>query len=175
MEYVLYNEELKRFCVLTETDKIHKSPFIERAYKFDSGNQARKKRSTATRKLFGYHVYGILEDGSIFKVKKSNRKQFSMSERLEVYNKYNGYCYLCGRKLDFSEFEIEHIIPLNRGGTNNFNNLGCSCHMCNRIKQNIDPQDFLERIADIYMYQIEKKIANSFKWKIVHKLLVNLI
>lgn len=42
-------------------------------------------------------------------------------------------------------------------------------------KGNILPSDFFERITEIFMYQMEKKQRNSFKWKIAHRLLNSIV
>lgn len=50
-------------------------------------------------------------------------------------------CYLCGNDIDYTlkspdpwSFEIDHIIPLTLGGTDDLDNLGPSHRQCNRNK-----------------------------------------
>ena len=45
----------------------------------------------------------------------------------------------------------------------------------NIFKGNILPSDFMERITDIFMYQMERKNSHNIKWKIVHRLLGKLV
>ncbi len=53
-----------------------------------------------------------------------------IQEKLEYYN----YCCMyCGEPLN-GEYDIEHIIPLSRGGTNSPENIGVACRHCNRSK-----------------------------------------
>ncbi len=40
-------------------------------------------------------------------------------------------CKYCGVKLDWNEREIEHKIPVSKGGDNSNSNLCISCHQCN--------------------------------------------
>ena len=61
------------------------------------------------------------------------------------------------------------------GGLDEVENLSCVCLDDNRFKSNILPEDFMERITSIFMYQMERKNSQSLKWKIVHKLLVKMI
>ncbi len=70
-----------------------------------------------------------------------------------------------------SDMTIDHIVPLNRNGENSVNNLQCACYACNQFKSNILPEDFMERITAIFMYQMEKKYSGKIRWKIIHKLL----
>src|SRR6266481_309133 len=67
-----------------------------------------------------------------------------MREQLRrIYDKTNGSCHLCGKKLAFTNYgevgaraawEVEHSIPLANGGTHHGNNLFASCVPCNRSK-----------------------------------------
>ena len=70
---------------------------------------------------------------------------------------------------------LDHVIPLSRGGIDNVENLSCVCYEDNQFKNNILPEDFMERITKIFIYQMEKKYSYSLKWKIVHKLLVRMV
>lgn len=49
------------------------------------------------------------------------------------YRSQNGKCWHCGKKLN-NKFEVDHLIPIDKGGTNWPNNIVCSCRKCNRSK-----------------------------------------
>lgn len=60
-----------------------------------------------------------------------------------VYDKTEGFCYYCGKKLSFKNYgkqgnhgswEIDHSKPKSRGGTDYLRNLVPSCTSCNRDK-----------------------------------------
>lgn len=51
-----------------------------------------------------------------------------------LYNKSEGRCFYCGKKVKFSEGEIDHVVPLSRGGNNGIGNIVWSCVSCNRKK-----------------------------------------
>ena len=68
----------------------------------------------------------------------------------EVYDRNNGHCWHCGKKLSFSNYgvlyakgawEIDHSVPISRGGTNRLNNLVPSCISCNRSKQDFKSRE----------------------------------
>jgi len=49
----------------------------------------------------------------------------------------NPYCSLCGSKPNGEiELDIDHIIPVSKGGTDDLENLQVLCHRCNRGKGN---------------------------------------
>lgn len=52
-------------------------------------------------------------------------------------------CYLCLKTIPINEDTLDHIIPLSKGGTNEYNNLSVSCRSCNSKKGNKLIGDFL--------------------------------
>jgi 5-methylcytosine-specific restriction endonuclease McrA len=55
-----------------------------------------------------------------------------------------GPCAYCGT--DRFPLEIDHRIPLSRGGTNELDNIQAACTFCNRAKRHFDEAEFLEWI-----------------------------
>lgn len=43
-------------------------------------------------------------------------------------------CYLCIKPIEFGNDHVEHKMPVSRGGTNEYINLGIACSHCNRTK-----------------------------------------
>ena len=67
--------------------------------------------------------------------------------RRQVYERYSGICQECGRQTrlfassvhpssNLDRAEIDHIIPLSRGGRTEDRNLILLCSRCNRRKSN---------------------------------------
>ena len=69
---------------------------------------------------------------------------------------------------------IDHIKPLAMGGTNDVSNLACTCFGCNQLKGSAVPESFFQRVNDIFMFQMEKKMKHSLKWKLVKRLLLSM-
>ena len=60
--------------------------------------------------------------------KVSNRMRFSIYER-------DGYrCRNCGVSQRYADLEIDHIIPIAKGGKSDYDNLQTLCHKCNVYK-----------------------------------------
>lgn len=51
-------------------------------------------------------------------------------------------CAYCDRSLAYGEIHIDHIIPLSKGGTNDFENLALSCKPCNLHKGARTPEEW---------------------------------
>ena len=156
---------------------------ISQAQDFHSMERAINQGNKTPGKCSGYYIFNTdtgerieLKDIPIPKKNSTvKRKSFSAKERLIIYRKTKGRCYLCGDFVDFNSFEVEHEVPLSKGGTNDLSNLFCSCHYCNTIKHDIYPQDFMKKIFQILMYQMQIQNGDSLKWKIIHKELLKMV
>ena len=69
----------------------------------------------------------------------------------EIYDKTNGYCRYCGKKLAWRNYgflgaratwEVDHGIPLSRGGSDYFRNLWSACIDCNREKGDMTTREY---------------------------------
>lgn len=60
--------------------------------------------------------------------KVSNKMRFSIYQR-------DGYrCRKCGVSQRYTQLEVDHIIPIAKGGKSTYNNLQTLCHKCNAKK-----------------------------------------
>lgn len=103
------------------------------------------------------------------------RKSYLEDTRKLIYLNAGGHCELCGRKILLSDMTIDHVKPLAMGGEDDVANLACTCYPCNLFKGNIQPSDFLERITDIFMYQMERRHKGMVGWKIIYRVLKRII
>lgn len=65
-------------------------------------------------------------------------------EKSRLYKSQRGNCYYCRKHLDPHEGEIDHVIPISRGGTNEPDNLVLACSLCNARKHNKLPHEWGE-------------------------------
>ncbi len=94
-----------------------------------------------------------------------NKKQ-----RLQVYEKYDGHCAYCGKKIAYNEMQVDHKVPLYRGygtlvwverGTDDMENLMPSCRRCNFRKGTFTVEQFRKEL----LKQCEGIIKRSFQVK----------
>lgn len=64
------------------------------------------------------------------------RIAISKTNRFKILSRDNYACQYCGNKAPDVVLEIDHKIPVSKGGTNDFDNLVTSCFDCNRGKSN---------------------------------------
>ena len=162
------------YIVDSGSGNIEKVEEENKASQFTSVSKAVQVIKGGGNKTRHYHVYDT-ETHKVCWQSQKRRKHYSPKVRKMIYDKAGGRCALCGRKITLSEMTIDHIVPLYRNGENSTNNLQCACYACNQFKANILPEDFMERIIAIFIYQMEKKYSGRIRWKIVHMLLENLI
>lgn len=84
-------------------------------------------------------LWGIIPVETCIGCKTENAKYgrcpISNSKRYDVLKRDKFQCVLCGASGSEANLEVDHIVPVSRGGTNDMKNLRCLCFKCNRGKQ----------------------------------------
>jgi 5-methylcytosine-specific restriction endonuclease McrA len=84
---------------------------------------------------------GCLNRWAMFKAAEG---QFTKQDIDEIYETQQGRCAYCGITLH-GVYEIDHVIPLSRGGSNWPDNLMITCPSCNSSKNNYLLDEWKER------------------------------
>lgn len=67
------------------------------------------------------------------------RKPISRTLRARVFDKANGCCHLCGGKITASDaWDVDHVLPLALGGSDNESNFAPAHQVCHRGKTAVD-------------------------------------
>lgn len=90
---------------------------------------------------------------------KPNRKQLAIKNGeydrgisiKKLIERDGNKCYLCNREVEFSNStinplypNIEHVIPISRGGTHSWSNVKVACRYCNIHKSSMTLEEYLE-------------------------------
>jgi hypothetical protein len=62
--------------------------------------------------------------------------------RIRAMKRDRFMCTYCGASGNDAELEIDHIIPVSKGGSNHISNLTTACKACNMKKSNKSEEDF---------------------------------
>lgn len=54
-------------------------------------------------------------------------------------------CYYCGCTFEYTRKEVDHYVPLAKGGPHSLDNLVIACKSCNSAKRDMMPEDFLKK------------------------------
>ena len=60
-----------------------------------------------------------------------------------LLEKHGRKCFYCGKAV--SNFEVEHMLPKSKGGSNRIDNLTLSCHDCNQKKDTLTAEEFIQQ------------------------------
>jgi 5-methylcytosine-specific restriction endonuclease McrA len=61
--------------------------------------------------------------------------------RRNIYQHYGHRCCYCGRHLPASDLNLDHVVPISRGGTTDWSNIVTACIPCNLKKGSRLPQE----------------------------------
>ena len=64
-----------------------------------------------------------------------------------LLEKHGRKCFYCGKAV--SDFEVEHMFPKSRGGSNRIDNLTLSCHDCNEKKGTLTAEEFIQQTLPV--------------------------
>lgn len=77
------------------------------------------------------------------------RKPISKSLRFNVFKRDSFQCVYCGNRPPSVLLEVDHIIPVSKGGLNQIENLVTSCFNCNRGKSNKELNEIPKSVIDV--------------------------
>ena len=97
-------------------------------------------------------------------------KTISKKVREAVYDKYRGHCAYCGKKLEYKDMQLDHMIPRQREHFKKyteeeiecFENYMPSCRRCNHYKRAHSLETFREMIETIP----QKLVRDSYIYKV---------
>ena len=98
--------------------------------------------------------------------KKSEQRIRSTRTRKEqIHDKCKGICAHCGRPISIGEdFSLEHVIPLAKGGTNDYSNMVALCRECNKEKgDDIVSADYYSYAPPLVYEEIENILDSYYK------------
>lgn len=162
----------KLYTYTNENGKFYKTEDFIKAERFEILQEAIDYIKEHQGRTAGYFVYDLETNKICYRNTHYYRKKsFSPTTRKMLYNKADGRCVLCGKAIKLEDMTVDHIKPIAMGGSNGVENLQCTCSACNSFKGSVLPEDFFERITEIYMFQLKKKLGNGIKWKMIQSLL----
>lgn len=97
---------------------------------------------------------------------KTPRRCFTPKERRDIYLRDRGTCGICGNFVAPDNFSIDHIIPISKGGTYDYDNLQCCCKKCNQLKDDALPDDFFDMVLSAIDFQVNKKKNKKMRKKL---------
>ena len=80
------------------------------------------------------------------------RRKLTASERREIYDKCDNHCAYCGEYIKYEDMQVDHVMPLHKGGADSIDNMLPACRSCNHYKSTLTLEQFranIERMPDV--------------------------
>ena len=97
----------------------------------------------------------------------AKRKNLSKSVRFEVFKRDSFTCQYCGKSAPDVVLEVDHIIPVSKGGDNDISNLITACFDCNRGKRDKKLTD--KQSAKLQKEELDKLNARREQLEMIAK------
>jgi hypothetical protein len=83
-----------------------------------------------------------------WKARVKRKRRVNVRMRRILVARANGQCWFCGRWVRDSSFEIDHDMPVTRGGRSVLSNLSALCHRCNKDKSDSTFSEWMQEQHD---------------------------
>ena len=134
-----YKKE-KRILIICKTcgkEKEHRAfGLCKNCYIYSWQKKNKEKVREAIKRWIKKNPYKLREYSSKKRLKRKNHfflQGISVGMQIKIFQR-DGVCIYCGKNIE----NIDHIIPINKGGTNEYNNLVSACKFCNSSKHDKD-------------------------------------
>lgn len=116
-----------------------KDGFSLKGFEALSAEEAASLISLCENKIEGY----VDKRGSsIWAHRRKSKGYVPGTSRYEVLKRAKFRCELCGISAEEKALEVDHILPRNRGGSDELHNFQALCYSCNATKRDRDDTDF---------------------------------
>ena len=128
-----------------------------------------------------FPIETIIVEVAEFDIQKIKNPNISGKEyqqgTLQGYNirnylleKHGRKCFYCDKEV--SNFEVEHMLPKAKGGSNRIDNLTLSCHSCNQKKGTLTAEEFIKQTLPAE--KVAKKLKQLSKEKRLFKYMAHM-
>ena len=76
-------------------------------------------------------------------------RRYVRFSRFNIYARDQNRCQYCGRQFPRAELNLDHVVPLSRGGRTSWDNVVCCCFACNHRKGNRLPHETGMRLIQV--------------------------
>ena len=95
------------------------------------------------------------------------RKALSKEMRAQVYAMYGGHCAYCGKEVDITEMQVDHVQAVYLGGNDEMENYRPACRQCNFYKSTMSTEGLREQLS-LIPGRLEKLL--TFRLALAHGL-----
>ena len=126
----------KKYWLLVKKEHRHKTGFSKKYISECSVSKTREYKKLQRQKR-----KALMRGGGRLSIKTI---QLVYEDNIKKYGTLT--CYLCIKPIKFGKDNLEHRIPLIRGGTNHYDNLAIACQCCNYKKHHKTEEEYRNHI-----------------------------
>ncbi|ONK24359.1 hypothetical protein BLX87_05450 [Bacillus sp. VT-16-64] len=128
--------ELKTCTRCQQTKPIEEYYGAKRSYCIECERETARERMRKYNATFRGRAMTAWRDAKKAAAKYGVFDDLTANDVMFVFAISHGECSYCGEVTD--DYQLEHIVPLSKGGKNTLSNVTCVCKTCNRSKFNHD-------------------------------------
>lgn len=72
----------------------------------------------------------------------SGRRRLTQDQRKIIFDKMEGHCAYCGCEISLQTMQVDHVVPLRKGGSDVLANMLPACRSCNHYKHTLTVEQF---------------------------------
>ena len=145
--------KLNKIC-----DKCLTRMYLSKSRKSEGFDEVYWRRRAYTANSVARQRYAKEFDVKVSNVSLSDLDWVCKPQHLaKLYNDQNGKCKYCGVKLNAADTQIDHVIPLSRGGKHDLSNIALVCKDCNYLKgprTDLEFNEFVKQYAQRFLMKI---------------------
>lgn len=123
-----------------ECQKVYRREHHKKNREYDNARSREYAKKNGDR-------YALYRQNYYIRKAKAVGNGHTIDQLSEKYIEQDGCCYWCGVKVGL-KFEIDHIIPISRGGIDAIENIAIACGECNRSKGDKLPEEWDDNPQD---------------------------
>lgn len=97
----------------------------------------------------GFDLYARITNKDVRRVAPTKRIPWEKGLKGQLMRRQRGHCAYCGSRFAAHLFEIDHMDPVSRGGSNDVHNLQVLCRRCNGRKSEQTDAEFRRRFRGL--------------------------
>lgn len=139
------NDYLKRKKICNEKSKEYYEKNKDKIIAWQTGwAEANHEKVKSIKRKYNNSIKGRAARHNYRSLKRANGYKLTEDNIKMLISQQNNKCFYCDK--DLENFQIEHIIPLSKGGEHKLYNIVLSCSFCNHSKGHKSPEDFVNKI-----------------------------
>ncbi len=113
-------------------DPARKADTIARTKRYREADP--EKRKPSDRRYYEANKDRWLDYWHRRKARMANAEEIEKIDRGYIISRDRGICHLCGKQVPPDLIELDHLVPISKGGNHTKDNLRVSCRHCNRVR-----------------------------------------